>query len=402
MGGEIGTPIISSSLIKDTAITVAQEEMTRLKLGIIFNYHPSWMGGIVYITNIIETLNYLETDEKPELFVFYRTDLLAFVNELRYPYIKKIQWSLPEMYKGYIESWILRKNVFITGILENYELDGLFPVHDFPVKCRTNTKLVSWYADLQHKYYPDFFSRKKILERNFRIKNILKNSTDLVVSSQSVAADFRKFYRISEKCKIHIFHFVSVIGDFKSISFDEVRKKYNLPEKYYLISNQFHKHKNHRIILKSIILLREKGTRIHIVFTGKPPAASHSPYMKELYTLISNYNLQAQVSFVGVIPRNEQLLLMRHSKAVIQPSLFEGWSTVIEDAISLQVPVIASSLPVNIEQLGPDGNFFDPNDHDDLARILSEFPERNLDDLFYQDYNERVFSAAKAFLDIFR
>ena len=58
--------------------------------------------------------------------------------------------------------------------------------------------------------------------------------------------------------------------------------------------------------------------------------------------------------------RAEQLLLMKYAQAVIQPSLFEGWSTVIEDAISLQVPVIASNLPVNIEQLGDRGVYFDP------------------------------------------
>jgi len=37
-----------------------------------------------------------------------------------------------------------------------------------------------------------------------------------------------------------------------------------------------------------------------------------------------------------VLPRDTQLSVMRHADAILQPSLFEGWSTVIEDAISLQ------------------------------------------------------------------
>ena len=49
---------------------------------------------------------------------------------------------------------------------------------------------------------------------------------------------------------------------------------------------------------------------------------------------------------------------MKNAKAIIQPSLFEGWSTVIEDARSLQVPVIATDLTVNIEQLGDKGKYF--------------------------------------------
>lgn len=92
---------------------------------------------------------------------------------------------------------------------------------------------------------------------------------------------------------------------------------------------------------------------------------------------------------------------MKHSQAVLQPSLFEGWSTVIEDAISLQVPVVASSLPVNIEHLGPEGNYFDAHDEERLAEILLRYPERNLEDKFYQDYHERLSEAARVLTHIF-
>jgi hypothetical protein len=104
---------------------------------------------------------------------------------------------------------------------------------------------------------------------------------------------------------------------------------------------------------------------------------------------------------MGIIPRNEQLLIMKHSQAVLQPSLFEGWSTVIEDAKSLQVPVVASSLLVNIEQLGNDGVFFDPYNPEELAIILLNYPERNLSDIFYADYNKRIKTAARNFIQIF-
>jgi glycosyltransferase involved in cell wall biosynthesis len=93
---------------------------------------------------------------------------------------------------------------------------------------------------------------------------------------------------------------------------------------------------------------------------------------------------------------------MKHAQAVLQPSLFEGWSTVIEDAISLQVPVIASSLPVNKEQLGLDGTYFEPHDAEKLAEIIYKFPHRNLSHVFYDDYNKRIKNAAKTFMKIFR
>ncbi|MBE0655521.1 MAG: hypothetical protein IH594_17090, partial [Bacteroidales bacterium] len=206
------------------------------------------MGGIIYILNVIRMLDFLEDKEKPELILFYRPDLKRFVDEIKYPYLRSIEWEFPAIKSGYIKSWFTGKNFFVNKILVENELDGLYPMHDYPVKIKSKTRLVSWYADLQHKYYPEFFPRKKILERTARIKFILRNSDDLVVSSMAVADDFKKFFRIRKDLNIHVFHFVSVIDDFSGLDIDELRTKYGLPDKYYMISNQFHKHKNHRLL----------------------------------------------------------------------------------------------------------------------------------------------------------
>lgn len=378
------------------------EQKKRLRLGIIFKFNPVWMGGIIYVLNLIRTLNFLNEEEKPEIFLFYKDELKSFADKIDYPFLHLIKWPFPTVAKGYIQSWITRKNIFVSDILKNYELDGIYPLHDYPVKTRSKTKLVSWYADLQHEYYPEFFSRRKRMERTARIKFILKNSDDLVVSSQAVADDFKKFFRLRDKMKIHVYHFVSVIEDIDKLDIEEIRNKYGLPEDYYMISNQFHKHKNHRVLLQSMALLKQGGKEIHMAMTGRFPDASHSSYMKELHSIIADNNLKPHISLLGVIPRNEQLLLMKHSRAVIQPSLFEGWSTVIEDAISLQVPVIAANIAVNIEQLGSKGNYFDPHNDAELAEIISNFPDRNLGMIIYDDYYERMKKAATTFINIFR
>jgi len=378
------------------------EQNDRLKLGIIFNFNPVWMGGIIYILNLIRTLNFLNDEEKPEIYLFYRDDLKTFADSIKYPRLHLIRWAFPPVATGYLRSWLTRKNSFVSEILKKHELDGLYPLHDYPVKTRSNTRLVSWYADLQHEYYPEFFSRRKIIERTLRIKFILKNSDDLIVSSKAVADDFRRFFRLRKKLRMHVFHFVSVIEDIDSLDISEIRGKYNLPEDYYMISNQFHKHKNHRVLLRSLALLKEEGREIHMAMTGRFPDADQSVYMRELHSIISDNNLKPNISLLGVIPRNEQLLLMKHSRGVIQPSLFEGWSTVIEDAISLQVPVIASSLPVNIEQLGSDGCYFEPDDYKALAGILANFPEREPGKMIYQEYTDRISNAARTFVSIFK
>ena len=44
---------------------------------------------------------------------------------------------------------------------------------------------------------------------------------------------------------------------------------------------------------------------------------------------------------------------MRQSVAVLQPSLFEGWSTTVEEAKSIGKTILLSDIPVHREQAPP-------------------------------------------------
>jgi glycosyltransferase involved in cell wall biosynthesis len=373
----------------------------RFKLGILFNFRSQWMGGIIYIINVIKTLDFLDDSQKPEIYLFYKTDLGKFINEMNYPYLNPIEWNFPPMIKGNIKSLLLRKNIFIEEIISNFSLDAVYPLQDYPLRTNTSVRLISWCADFQHKHYPQFFSLMQIVGRNIRTRLALRNNDDLVLSSHDAYNDLTKFFRVPKGLKIHIFHFVSVIDNLEDNRIENLRSKYNLPESYFLISNQFHKHKNHRVLLLALAKLKENGIIKHFAITGKFPNSEDSPYLAELHKIINENYLHSQINFLGVIPRNDQLQIMKYSQAVIQPSLFEGWSTVIEDAKSLQVPVIASKLNVNIEQLGDLGIYFDPNNPDELASILMNYKERNFNSILYEEYPKRIKAAANNLLKIF-
>jgi len=375
-------------------------EKKRKRIGILFNFSPTWMGGVVYVLNIVKVLNYLEDKDKPRVYVFYNPNLKRFVDEIDYPFLEKIEWKYPSVYKTFLKSFLTRKNLFVDPIIAKYKLDAVFPLHDYPVESRSNSQLVSWYADLQHLYYPEFFKKVKIFERNLRIKLILKNSKDLVVSSHAVKDDFHTFFKVPKSLKIHVYHFVSIIDDFPTGNFEEIRNAHNLPEHYFMISNQFHKHKNHKVAFEAIAVLQKKKTKANLVLTGKLPEDDGSEYVTNLKTVLTENILEDQIYFLGVLPRHIQLAIMKNATAIIQPSLFEGWSTVIEDAKSLQVPVIASDLKVNREQLGDTGTYFEPHNATNLAELL-EVATKPTSDL-YEDYHLRVKKAAYELFAIFK
>lgn len=377
-------------------------ESNRFRLGIVFNFNPKWTGGLIYIVNTIKILNFLEEKDKPLVVVIFNPALKKYVDEIEYPYLELVPHHFPTVYKGYLFSILKNKNLFVHDIAVSQKLDAIFPMHDYPVKSKLKIKLVSWYADLQHQYYPQFFSKLKIFERNARIKMILRNSKDLVVSSQAVKDDFLKFYKIPKTLKIQIYHFVSIIDDLPNLSAAEIKAKYNLQDDYYMISNQFHKHKNHKVAFEALAALKKKGVVINIAITGRFPEEPNSEYLRELHDIINTNDLRQSISFLGLIPRGDQLLLMKYAKAIIQPSLFEGWSTVIEDAKSLQVPVIAANLNVNLEQLEATGTYFEPHNAPQLATILEQFPARDFSKTLYEPYENRMKKAAYEFLSVFK
>ena len=61
--------------------------------------------------------------------------------------------------------------------------------------------------------------------------------------------------------------------------------------------------------------------------------------------------------------------------AVAQPSRFEGWSLLVEDAIAADRPIVLSDLPVRREQC-PERlvqvHWFESGDEIGLARMLGE------------------------------
>ncbi|MFM8004242.1 MAG: glycosyltransferase, partial [Dolichospermum sp.] len=113
-----------------------------------------------------------------------------------------------------------------------------------------------------------------------------------------------------------------------------------------------------------------------IVCTGHIYDHRKPDYIDIILQAIHTYGLANQVYLLGLIPRIDQIQLMRHSLAVIQPSLFEGWSTVVEDARCLGKKMILSDFPVHLEQDPPGSVFFERNSPQELANLIGEWWEK--------------------------
>lgn len=377
----------------------------RKRVGILFSFfREEWAGGFQFLVNLINSFNYLEEDsKKPFFYVFYNERSESWLPQITYPYKQEVYlFNYKSNLKTTVISLIKNKNLYVQDIIEEYQLDYLYPVNDYVGKINNprGVKMAAWIPDFQHKFYPQYFSFTSRTLREKRFDFLLNRATDLVQSSDDVVSHLYKFYKTPNSLKVHVLKFVSNIDGFNA-DFEYLKGKYKIDRPYFLVSNQFFKHKNHIVVFEAINKIKLKHPEVLIVFTGRQDDYRNPDYIKSLHLFINEHKLDPYIKLLGLIPRNDQLGLMKQSLAVIQPSKFEGWSTVIEDAKSLSKEVIASDIPVHHEQLAESGNYFETSNSIQLANHLVSFLENKKEakDL-YQNYESRVREFAQQFLKI--
>jgi glycosyltransferase involved in cell wall biosynthesis len=352
--------------------------VNRIKLGLIFSNNENWIGGTYYVLNLVHALNTLPTNEKPQVIVLSTNSAdFELVEKTGYPFL---QYQNPKPKKGNIVEVVINKlcrfflhRNLIDKRLSGKQVDVLFPAKFDDWYGRIPAK-VFWFADFQHIIYPNFFSEQEIQDRNLFLNAIASTRNILLVSSQSAQNDWEKIAGAAT-CTTQVIPFAVWHPSLDGLQLADLLKKFNLPAEYFIVSNQFWQHKNHMIVLRASQLLMEKGIRCTLVFTGKQEDYRNPHYFTDLKRYVSEAGIRDSVYFLGLIDRKEQLKLMQYAQAVIQPSLFEGWSTVIEDAKLLKVPILASDIPVHREQLPGMHCFFNPLQAEELAKQIETLPQ---------------------------
>src|SRR4029453_6473755 len=125
-------------------------------------------------------------------------------------------------------------------------------------------------------------------------------------------------------------------------------------------------------LFRAVQLLRERGIDDAVlVCTGFAHDYRFPNHAAELRKFLTTHRFEAAVRVLGLIPRHDQVQLMRAAAAIVQPSLFEGWSAVLEECRSLGKPVFASDIPMHREQRTERMHLFTPTSADALTDLLT-------------------------------
>jgi glycosyltransferase involved in cell wall biosynthesis len=152
----------------------------------------------------------------------------------------------------------------------------------------------------------------------------------------------------------------------------EVTALYELPERFFYLPNQFWRHKNHKVVLDALSILKDRGIDIVIAASGAKDDPREPDYFDSVMRQVAERNLSRNFRYLGMIPSSHVFALLRVSVALINPSRFEGWSTTVEEAKSFGVPMILSDLDVHREQTAGKASYFGTDNPSALADHLFE------------------------------
>lgn len=249
-------------------------------------------------------------------------------------------------------------------------IDVLFPI----VPCAApGIAFVFWLPDFQYRYLPELFSDEMKAWFDQHYDSNSRDADLIAVSSESGKRDVARFLpQFAEKTRVLRFSSVPT-PEWRELDPAEVAAKFSLPETFFVLSNQFSHHKNHLVVLDAVRILRDvHGIDATVVCTGSTYGFRGDDYMQRVDAFLDQHHLRNNIRILGLISRAEQMALTRRAIAVLQPSRFEGWSTVVEDSKSLGKPILVSDLEVHREQAPAGGTFLPLDDAEAWAAAMRE------------------------------
>lgn len=266
---------------------------------------------------------------------------------------------------------------------------------------------ISWIPDFQYLHFPDFFTEEEL---SFRAKNYpaaALNSTLVVLSSQHALNDLQRVAPTTVD-NARILNFVAQVDpDVYKADPELIARYYQFPEKFFFLPNQFWQHKNHEVVIKALALAKKRSPRLTVVCSGGVYDHRKPEYFDTILQQIAAQGLQENIRILGRIPRGHFWQLMRRSVSVLQPSLFEGWSTSVEEVKSLGKSIIVSDIPVHREQDPSSALYFDPQNPAELAENLLKIekekkpgPEIELEQIARTQLGKRTDAFAQTFYEI--
>lgn len=264
-----------------------------------------------------------------------------------------------------------------SSILKSNGIDLLFCPMTAVTYAEPGIPTVSIIYDLQHEYYPQFFSSHELEHRRKVFKDLVEVADVLICISEYTKRTVVEKYNYDPE-RIFAIH-ISVQERLEHPDKNELKvwlsQKGLLLGGYIFYPANFWPHKNHRMLLTAfnMYIKKHQERNLKLVFTG-----SLIGDYQDIKDAIKIMGLDDQILILGYVSDQEIGYLMAGCKYIIFPSLYEGFGIPVVEAMAFAKPVLCSNTTSLPEVGGEAPLYFDPRKPDEIVACMEQISDTKL------------------------
>ena len=190
--------------------------------------------------------------------------------------------------------------------------------------------------DLQHHDLPQFFSRAERVYRRWAYDGAARSATMVVTTSEYTRRRVVELLEIPPERVEAVPHGLDARLFTPAASDDEaLLAQLDLPERFVVYPANLWPHKNHDRLVEALAAQRERD--VHLVLTGQPWGR-----LEQLMDRAARLGVEARVRHLGYMEQATLSAVYRGARAMVFPSLYEGFGAPPLEAMSCGCPVAAS------------------------------------------------------------
>ena len=254
----------------------------------------------------------------------------------------------------------------VDALLDRYGVDVAH--FTYPVKWPTRRPYIFEPHDIQQHHFPEFFSADVLAWRRKAYADGIGKAAFVVCGTWWTKRDIMRCYGVGPG-QVAVIPRSSTMARANLSATDEaaVAAAAGLPERFMFYPAMTFPHKNHLRLLDAMALLRDRqGLRLNLVCTGR----AYAPFQPQIEAAVGRLGLGDQVRFLGVVSDALLATCYRRCRFIVFPSLLEGHSQSLLEALWHGRPIVAANQSSIPETVGAAGLLFDGLRVEDMASAL--------------------------------
>ncbi len=341
-----------------------------------------------YIRSLLPTLAQFYPGDEYVLFAARQT---ALFDPATVPHTSVITPSAA-FYKRFTALW--RR----SGMVKEIEQSGVDIFHGVSNELpkgigKATIRSVVTVHDLIFERFPETYHFDERYVHRWKIKQACREADAVIAISEQTKNDLVQLYKVPAG-KIHVCY-QSCNPIFQRVVPDEekqiVKKRYQLPDRYFLFVSSIAPRKNLIAIVKAMVAQKQEAD-VPLVVIG-----NGTKLKEEAKQLAAANGIIDRLIFLNEMPAAKEAAfttaadfpaIYQQALALIYPSVFEGFGAPLLEAMCSGIPVLSSNTSSLPEVAGDAALYFDPHDFNTLGvymlqlctdeKLVNEMREKGL------------------------